>query len=1065
MPDELMYSWIARLAVANGCDGTEASALRLFSRLYVHPASPTGITEPHYDCHDDMSLFMLSTGLSKESLNELYLRHNIFPAIAPFMHKMRQVNFVNRALYPNNIGFNTLIFKYSNGYIPTTKICPDCAKEDMDAHGFFYLHTSHHLPSVCYCHKHKTHLRTFTGVSSYELKDFNKYSYIEDDIEIPDAKYKYAKDYHDFMQMDLGCETADITSALSKKIKELGYTKIKSKEVLKELRSRNPVIKDKRRINSLLTTISSPRGSSLDFETAMSIISVLFKDIEEFSQYLEINSSVKDDFFEAILENNYRLIGKYNELIVLLQDISTNKLFFTSPYGFLVGWRNPDDIAGLSESEMFESMVENIEHGDYSVVSKFTSTDEKITIRHNICGREMQITPSGFLLSNGRCICEKNVTYEKAVRKLKTIAGDSFELMDYTKQSDDATFKCNCCGNIITKPFHLMSRFPFCEVCKERENQARNIEKARLLNEQRTRRKDKVANGIIQLSEPKLIDTKDGKFQKVDSRHDVEYFEKQIEALVGDEYELVGTFNSIHDKTQIKHNKCGLIFETTPAAFISGRRCDCCSNIPDSEFFEYVEKASYGRYSINAHKNPVNTRYEVIDNETKAIKKIAKRKILQELSRITPSAILPCDRPQVLSPYTMSDSYKLYSWLMKNFGEKDIFTQSEIHLTEENWDLDKINRTIITLMKANKIYSKGLGFYCLSDYNHSPEEIAFYSFCTRNGKRIGYLRNVTLRDSLLHQEISGDLWVRSNLGSSKKTHITHIGDYNIRDNITPIECTDENVDILQILEIVSTPRNIFELIYPQIEKEALSKGITYEKCLNFANALDKKLRYVDPNLKKLFKYGKTGKHFTPPVSWDETYEQLKSIYGTERPIIPELIPLDMTYSQRTGAVQNLEKLGKVKRLAKGIYVLSESSMTLEEALDNKYLYDAYGNHIGYPSYQNFEYILGMRKDKPSENFFVSNLRIDVNNSKSLRLKRGNSYINIRRPRCEITNDNYKILPMLDMLIKFPNNVDDPMRYLKAYVEKERITYKMCLPYIEAYRGCVSNRLKELFNIQ
>ena len=125
LEDELMFSWIHRLAIANGFDGTEASAIRLFSKTYIHPSSGNGgYFEPHYDCHDEMYLFLSSLGLSFDKLPNLYLDTNIFPAVAPFMTKMRKTNYINKAVYPNDMGFTSLIFKYSNSLITNTFICP-----------------------------------------------------------------------------------------------------------------------------------------------------------------------------------------------------------------------------------------------------------------------------------------------------------------------------------------------------------------------------------------------------------------------------------------------------------------------------------------------------------------------------------------------------------------------------------------------------------------------------------------------------------------------------------------------------------------------------------------------------------------------------------------------------------------------------------------------------------------------------------------------------------------------------------------------------------------------------
>lgn len=55
--------------------------------------------------------------------------------------------------------------------------------------------------------------------------------------------------------------------------------------------------------------------------------------------------------------------------------------------------------------------------------------------------------------------------------------------------------------------------------------------------------------------------------------------------------------------------------------------------------------------------------------------------------------------------------------------------------------------------------------------------------------------------------------------------------------------------------------------------------------------------------------------------------------------------------------------------------------------------------------------------------------------------------------------------MLDFLVKYPNHISyDPIKEMRKYAKKNKITYDMCLPYIDKYRDIVEGRLKEIFNI-
>ena len=53
-------------------------------------------------------------------------------------------------------------------------------------------------------------------------------------------------------------------------------------------------------------------------------------------------------------------------------------------------------------------------------------------------------------------------------------------------------------------------------------------------------------------------------------------FKKEVFDLVGDEYIILGTYESKSNKILMKHNNCGHIYENTPNSFLRGNRCPLC---------------------------------------------------------------------------------------------------------------------------------------------------------------------------------------------------------------------------------------------------------------------------------------------------------------------------------------------------------------------------------------------------------------------------------------------------------------------------------------------------------
>ena len=56
-----------------------------------------------------------------------------------------------------------------------------------------------------------------------------------------------------------------------------------------------------------------------------------------------------------------------------------------------------------------------------------------------------------------------------------------------------------------------------------------------------------------------------------------EIFVKEVESIVGSEYEVIGRYSTSHTKILMKHNKCGHTYSVTPGKFLMGRRCPECA--------------------------------------------------------------------------------------------------------------------------------------------------------------------------------------------------------------------------------------------------------------------------------------------------------------------------------------------------------------------------------------------------------------------------------------------------------------------------------------------------------
>ncbi len=1124
---ELMYSWMERMSHANGFDGTEASSFRLFSKTYIHPNSgKSGMYEPHYDCHDDVGEFLLSA-YPLDNLAEMYLDTNIFTGIALYMNQMRQTNYITRSVYPNDIGFDTLIHKFANAYINQAHICPDCAKEDIKEHGFYYLHREHHLPGIKCCPKHHCELFAFRGIRSHELDstDF----YIPTDSIITEADIRYAEFYKELLELNVVAVPEIVALAVRNKIHSMGYMKPDYPKLVEKIYSEgNQNLFKRDLLHFMNDRLSGMRGQSFDFEMITGLLCSIFESAQEFANAIEPDDSIKDKFYENILEYDYSLIGSYTPFIVVLKNNANDNIFITSPFGFNIGWRDPLEVSQLDESTMYETIVDTLTNGDYSVMTEFTSTDDPVQMRHNICGREYPIRAGSFLISNNRCVCETNLTIERAQKRMDDSSNGEYELLQYTNQHEDAVFRHKVCGTEITKMYSVMQRYPICPVCTPKIKKAKQVERIKKIERKKAKEKLEKKDRITDLT-----------FKK---QHDADYFSEQMKMLTGDEYELIGDFDSIQDRTEIIHHGCGDIITMTPGAFIGGRRCQCCEMLKGDDFADYVKTVSNGRYRINTRYTSQYDRMEIIDTETKAKKILPKCKIAQELYRPTESKILPCsNRRTDISPYVECNTTIVWKALRNQFGEKDIFSFSDIDLSKVGLNEEQTRAAITYLMKNGRLYSLERGWYCLTDYNHSDYEIAYYMFCERNGHRIGIFRADTLASILAEKPIGNRYFIRSNIGSKYKNHRIDIKGITITDFEAHIPITDDNVPIITMMEYAKLSTEKASPYYDKIREYAEENGLTYEICAEMALQYSDRPRLIDSGLQRIFGLIAPDEHVdrVSEILHDSLYNVIVNnmpesgiitkqeivalgfnsghIIGALRQLVAEgliirtaigkyalpdnpdvipmetpdrnalddkaftawlhenydgitIIPENVTYNGYdtryiSGVLQRYERQGIVKRIERGLYLTNTTELTVEEALSSKYLYGEGHKQIGYVSGEDFEYAIGLREEKPDRRHLMSNRALNNKVSRhSGRIHRKDLLILVKKPRCEIDEDNYKILPALDFLVKFPNHSDKLLAPIRKYLDDNSIKYEDCEPYLDYYRPCVKTKLQHIFGI-
>jgi len=96
-----------------------------------------------------------------------------------------------------------------------------------------------------------------------------------------------------------------------------------------------------------------------------------------------------------------------------------------------------------------------------------------------------------------------------------------------------------------------------------------------------------------------------------------EEFVKQVYELVGDEYEVVGEYQSAKIKIKLFHKKCSNYIDMNPDDFLQGKRCKFCSHRSykktTEEFQEDIDKISKGNFKVIGEYINSRTDIDILD--------------------------------------------------------------------------------------------------------------------------------------------------------------------------------------------------------------------------------------------------------------------------------------------------------------------------------------------------------------------------------------------------------------------------------------------------------------------
>ena len=265
------------------------------------------------------------------------------------------------------------------------------------------------------------------------------------------------------------------------------------------------------------------------------------------------------------------------------------------------GWLCPMCVKGVSSEDQYRAILSHLGDGSYELLDDYTSSRTALLHKHNSCGEVFQAKAYDMLYGHRRCSCEARLSREQAAKRIER--SGEFKLIEFHGKDNPISILHHTCNRQFSARYSSFISHPNCKFCFP-ENQ---------YNESR------------------------------------ESLVSRMKDLVGDEYTLLD-YRRWAEKVRVRHNVCGTEYEVLPTNFLAGSRCTRCLKILQRhQLKELLEISSSSRYTII---KSCKGKHYVLDTVTGKEKLISVARLRQELSRPTPSDILPfidqsliCDKP------------------------------------------------------------------------------------------------------------------------------------------------------------------------------------------------------------------------------------------------------------------------------------------------------------------------------------------------------------------------------------------------------------------------------------
>lgn len=691
-------------------------------------------------------------------------------------------------------------------------------------------------------------------------------------------------------------------------------------------------------------------------EILLKMLYILFETPMNFQQYVGYDRLFEPKGYDIIeyVDGLYRLQHKCGRKIIVTQE------------AFKKGWKC---ICRKKQSreQNINMHIKSAGNKKYDVIMH---RGNNVVLKHKNCGKEQEYSSYRFVFDDARCACERKKPISEIRQEINSYK--NFKLVSCENLNKPLTIRHTTCGKTFEIGYYHFKKAPYCRACFQ----------------------EKI--GVDIKITPRSI-----------NKSTESSFIQEIADLVGDEYIFVGPYRGDNEYTYVRHKKCDTIERYIPSHFRHGIRCKKCAIKTSFEgFSKYVEDLTSGEYSIVDRDH--DSYFFIKNTYTGQTFSLQKPIIMQELNRVQPSIILPVKKRNNVdvSAYALQinknhinnddepDMEKLWEYIKDSFTVEDLFGLDDL----------PTNRYILPkLAKKGMIKRVYMGLYTYLDNDATAIDIIKYKYYIRHGVRFGYWFGQSFAYHLGLIDKPKTVYISTNkMRTAERSNIAVLDQpLVLRKPITNI--TEDNYKILAVIDYLTTYKKGVrgtKRVDKEREITALRNYVAGIRRVEFEAYLDK---CADSELLN---------HWLDLIYADGLLQHISNIVCKDELFNPDDVNTDDV------ALMALVNAGQLQKVYKHLYAFPDRTVSTEDVIEYKYL-KRHNAILGYWYGESFMYHLGLCK-KPEKYHVVSgvsngNPHHYRNSDKRYVLDK---LIDFRKPLIDITEENYRILCVIDFLAEY-----------------------------------------------